>query len=120
MNRKSKFNKKCMARSAGITFAAICIGVATLTTPAHAKETFGCPKKYLCFWVKPMMEGPMGKGEAPANVCVNISTGVNSAKNRTGKIVMVFSKRNCQGKQAHMVANEGFTVAPFAIRSYHG
>lgn len=94
--------------------------LSTLTTPAHAGETFGCPKKYLCFWVKPMMEGPMGKGKAPANVCVNISTGVNSAKNRTGKIVMVFSKRNCKGKKSHMDANQGFTETPFAIRSYYG
>ncbi|MGW3204709.1 peptidase inhibitor family I36 protein [Streptomyces sp. NPDC001135] len=112
---------KRMARSAGVTAAAGCIGVAVMTTPAHAASG-DCEKNYTCVWSKEHFTGRYGKVNTQLGACNNSrSVPIRSINNNSRHMLNLYSKTGCKGKVFSL--NWGVKMAdgfPFGAMSFKG
>ena len=89
---------KRITRSAGVMAAAGCIGMAVMTTPAHAASG-DCEKNYTCVWSKEHYTGRYGKVNAQLGKCNNSrSVAVRSINNNSPHMLNLYSKTGCKGK----------------------
>ncbi|MDC7337776.1 peptidase inhibitor family I36 protein [Streptomyces lydicus] len=107
-----------IARSTGVLAAAGCLGLAVMTSPAHAASG-GCARNYACVWSKPHYQGKSGKLHVKPGTCYNSrSEPARSINNNTPYLLTLYAKPNCKGKSFALSWGKKWDAFPFGVMSF--